>query len=242
MLFIKRNIKIDGLKISDLTNPSNSVDFYKSKRVRKHLVLCYGLKCCYCEANIPSTAYFQVEHFYPKNPSSGLPAQFAGNTQIYQTDVINNIKNYHVACTRCNLLKSDFVGEALSPNFYHDGVQWKESYAAYIDANIKYKGALVECTPKYKDFCDKLKMNGETGSEVTGLHSSSLLDRTIYLEETKKLLYAIYKLCKKQEYEGAKDLFNLIKKRFIREAPYSKMIINNLGVSFLKIKNFLKTH
>ena len=171
-----------------------------------------------------------------------MPTQFTQDPQIYQSNVINNIKNYHVACARCNLLKSDFVGEAISPNYYHDGVQWKESKAAYINANIWYKGALVECTPKYKDFCDKLKMNGETGSEVTGLHSSSLLDRTIYLEETKKLLYAIYKLCKKQEYEGAKDLFNLIKKRFIREAPYSKMIINNLGVSFLKIKNFLKTH
>ena len=68
MRFIDRHVNLKGLCLSDLINPQNNPDFYKTETVRKHLVLCYGLKCCYCEATISSTAYFHVDHFYPKSP------------------------------------------------------------------------------------------------------------------------------------------------------------------------------
>ena len=240
MYFVDRDIKRVGLRLVDLTNPSNNLNFYKDAKVRKHLVLCYRLKCCYCEANIPSTAYFHVEHFYPKGASS-LPAQFVGKQSLYDV-VVNDIRNYHVACARCNILKSDFVGEALSPNFYHDGTQWKKTNDNYIKANIWYKGARVECSQRYVAFRDKLKMNGKTENEKIGLHSSSLLDRTLYLEETKRLLHIVFNLCIKQEYNEAKDLFNVIRNRFSKRAPYARMLVFNLGRSFIKINNHLKKH
>lgn len=240
MYHIDRNINRKGLKLSDLQNPSNSVNFYKEKKVRKHLVLCYGRKCCYCEAIIPSTAYIQIDHFYPKG-TTVLPAQFQGNQNLYN-QIVNDIRNYHVACARCNILKSDFVGESLSPNFYHDGNQWLEFDDQYIQNNIKYNGARVECTPRYKDFCDKLKMNGWTTNEKVGLHSSSRLDRTLYLEETKRLLHVVMRLYDNGEYEDAKELLGIIENRFEKKAHYSKMIVRNLGTAFIKLKADLKNH
>lgn len=246
MHFIDRHINRKGLCLSDLTNLQNNLDFYKTEPVRKHLVLCYGLKCCYCEASISSTAYFHVDHFYPKSPpiingQLQYPAQFRINPTIY-ANIVNDVKNYHLACARCNILKRDFVGDSLSPNFYHDGVRWKETTDLYIKANIYYKGAYVHSSAMYSSFIQKLNMNGKTLSEKNGLHTSSLLDRTRYLEETRMLLHIVYKLCQHNEVNSAKDLFRVLSYRFRKNAQYSTMIVTNLGRAYLKIGAFLQKH
>lgn len=246
MRFIDRHVNLKGLCLSDLINPQNNPGFYKTETVRKHLVLCYGLKCCYCEATISSTAYFHVDHFYPKSPPKingqlQYPFQFSNNPTVY-ANIVNDVKNYHLACARCNILKSDFVGDALSPNFYHDGAQWKETTDSYIKANIFYKGAYVHSDAKYSSFVQKMKMNGKTPIEKNGLHTSSLLDRTRYLEETRMLLHIVYKLCRHNDINSAKDLFRALSYRFRKNAQYSTMIVTNLGRAYLTIDSFLKKY
>lgn len=241
MRFVDRKINRTGLKLSDLVNQQNSDDFYKNDKVRIHLTLCYGLKCCYCEAPITSTAYFHVDHFYPQKTST-LPIQFVGKVGFNYKNIVNDIKNFHLACARCNILKSNFTGCALSPNFFHDGTSWQKSSASYISKNIWYKGALVQCSQKYWNFCNQLKLNGNTVSENRGLHSSSLLDRARYLEETRSVLEVVCNLCVRKEYEDARMLLGLISTRFLSRAPYSSMIVANLGRAFLKLKEFIKKH
>lgn len=247
MRFIDRHVNLKGLCLSDLINPQNNPGFYKTETVRKHLVLCYGLKCCYCEATISSTAYFHVDHFYPKSPPKingqlQYPAQFINNTVVPYANIVNDVRNFHLACARCNILKSDFVGVALSPNFYHDGIQWKETTDRYISANIYYKGAYVYSSTMYALFVQKLNMNGKTPSEKMALHTSSLLDRTRYLEETRMLLHIVYKLCLLNDVNSAKDLFRVVSCRFRRNTQYSTMIVTNLGRAYLTIDSFLKKY
>ena len=85
-------------------------------------------------------------------------------------------------------------------------------------------------------------MNGWTTNEKVGLHSSSRLDRTLYLEETKRLLHVVSRLYDNKEYEDAKELLSIIEGRFEKKAHYFKMIVTNLGSAFIKLKGNLKKH
>ena len=215
--------------------------FYNSENVKKHLVLCYGRKCCYCESLIPSTSYFHVDHFYPKSPSNGLPKQFR-NKFRYAFHIVNDVRNFHLACNRCNVLKSDFVGLALSPNYYYKKGQWKCSSEDFITKNLKYKGARVESSKEFKSFIEKLYLNESTDIEKKGLHMSLLLERTRYLNKIGAILHACYALCYAKKYEDAKNLFDSLSSCFGKRAHFSRMIVINYGKAFLKIKKFLELH
>lgn len=225
-------------------------DFYKCDEVKEHLALCYGLKCCYCESFIQSTTYFEVDHFYPRHPSNSiLPMQFYAMHPhmsqkdlfiLYHRNVTNNIRNYHLSCHRCNLLKSNFVGKSISPNYYFSGIDWEKIFPGDIKNYIWYNGANVEAIPDYIPFVKQLKMNGEDKQSGTALYSSLLLDRARYLNEIGLLLKVCLNLCRNGIYEDAKLMRDYLFDHFLSTAHFSTMIIENYGKAYVKICTFLK--
>lgn len=147
-----------------------------------------------------------------------------------------------MSCKRCNLNKKDFVGLSISPNYYYNGTQWKESTDSFIKKNIRYKGAKVCDNAIYQPFIDKLHLNSKTIGEENGLHSSLLLERTRYLNETGLILNVCKSLCRKQDYKNAKTIFNFLRPRFRSKAHFSRMIVTNYGNAYLKIGRILRTH
>ena len=223
---------------------------YTDNKTKKHLARIYGFKCCYCESPINSAGYFEVEHFYPRHPNS-VPFNMKKTT--YSRFVVNDVRNWHVACKRCNSTKGNFIG-ALSPNYFYDpssGLQngWNVSDESYISKNIWYDGAEAYFTDKYRDFFERIKINGETSKERIGIHAALYQCRVLYLEETMCFMYLLASLIQKtvnQNVNGQNAnwfdtlfLFNTIRKRFAKKAPYSRMIINNCGLAYLQIVNCL---
>lgn len=216
-------------------------NFYKQENVRKHLVFCYGLKCSYCESLISSTSYFEVDHFYPKNPTSSLPRQFK-NFNDYKYKIVNDVRNFHLSCKRCNLNKKDFTGLALSPNFYHTGKQWKKYKSSFIEKNFSYEGATVKCSKVYLPFIEKMHLNTSTEGEKKGLHLSLLLERTRHLNKIGLLLNLCKNLCLAGDLENARIIYDFLGSYFEKKAQFSRMIVINWGNAYLKIGKFLNSH
>lgn len=225
-------------------------EFYKDKKVQKHLALCYGLKCCYCESSIQSTTFFHVDHFYPQKPKVGLfPIQIQSRLSkfsakvaflFYHQVIVNDIHNYHVSCHRCNLFKGNFLKLAISPNYYYLNNGWKKSTHDFIKKSIWYEGANVIADPNYDPFIKKLKMNGENHGLGIPLYSSLLLARARHLNEVGLLLKVCLSLCLKKDYPNAKCLHNHLEQYFLSGAHFSTMIITNYGKAFLHITKYLK--
>ena len=225
-------------------------EFYKDERVQKHLALCYGLKCCYCESFIQSTTFFHVDHFYPQNPEAGkFPIQIQSRSSrfspkvaflFYHQVIVNNIHNYHVSCHRCNLFKGNFLQLAISPNYYYLYDGWKKSTHDFIKKSIWFDGANVVADSNYDPFIKKLKMNGEDHVLGIPLYSSLLLERARHLNEVGLLLKVCLSLCLKKDYPNAKCLHNHLDQYFLSGAHFSTMIIANYGKAFLCITKYLK--
>lgn len=202
---------------------------YDGKRVKIHLVECYGFRCCYCETPILSTTTFQVDHFYPQQPNS-LPA---GLTQNQYDRIVNHVCNYHLSCPRCNVVKSNKLNN-ISPNYYYDfrNSQWKRSKKEFYRKNLKYCGPYicpVNNSSLALQFIGNLNLNGKTDSELNGLRLALIDQRAAYLIETQILLQSCYLLMNAKEYNGAVILLLYVGARFRKDAPYSTMIVDNYG-------------
>ncbi|MBR2089401.1 MAG: hypothetical protein IJ905_03310 [Fibrobacter sp.] len=202
---------------------------YDGKRVKVHLVECYGFRCCYCETPILSTTTFQVDHFYPQNPNL-LPANL---TQSQYNSIVNHVKNYHLSCPRCNVIKSNKLNN-ISPNYYYDFVhsQWELSRKEFYRENLEYRGPYiypVNNSSLALQFITNLNLNGLTDSESDGLRLALIDQRSAYLIETQILLQSCYLLMNAREYNGAAILLLYVGARFREDAPYSTMIVDNYG-------------
>ena len=216
---------------------------YDGKRVKVHLVECYGFRCCYCETPILSTTTFQVDHFYPQNPNS-LPS---GLTQTQYDSVVNHVYNYHLSCPRCNVIKSNKLNN-ISPNYYYDftHLQWKLSRKEFYRENLEYRGPCiypVNNSSLALQFITNLNLNGTTDSELDGLRLALIDQRSAYLVETQMLLQSCYLLMNAKEYNGAAILLLYVGARFRKSAPYSTMIVDNFGpllfAMLLKLKSIV---
>ncbi len=231
--------------------------FYTDEDVKAHLALCYGFKCCYCESRNYSTSFLEVEHYYPKTPvSSILPSQFQVNNSVsptkaefvfYNKNVINDVRNYHISCRRCNTFKRNFVGKVVSPNYFHSGIAWDKTSNTKIQARIWYEKDKVRARSDYIPFIKALKMNGEDRqSGIRGCHtsiplySSLLLERTRHLEKVRKLLRMCLSLSVKGDFANAKTLCDYLYEFFLSNAHFSTMINQEFGPTYRKIRQFLR--
>ena len=242
MRYIKRNLKDDldeEAYCESLLSESkvNEDDLHKDDRIRMYLVKVYGLKCCYCENVLDSSAQVQVDHFYPQKVAKGK-----ANPQ--KDKYVYDIRNFHISCWRCNRLKgmydgdpssSYYKGPALSPNYYQDGGKWKLTKEDYLEKHIKFLGPVLK-SDQYKLFFDKLQINVKSLGEEMGTHLSSIHDRARYLYETQELLTLCNDIIQYDKKIACKIL-KFISNRFNEKAKYSTMIIQNLGKAYLNLKD-----
>ncbi len=214
---------------------------YNGKRVKVHLVECYGFRCCYCETPILSTTTFQVDHFYPQQPSS-IPA---GLMSTQYDSIVNHVYNYHLSCPRCNVVKSNKLNN-ISPNYYYDftHLRWKLSRKEFYRENLVYQGPYIRPVNNSSlalQFITNLNLNGTTDSESDGLRLALIDQRSAYLIETQILLQSCYFLMNAREYNGAVILLLYIGARFRKGAPYSTMIVDNFGPLLYAMLRILKS-
>lgn len=232
-----RYIEREGFSVDSIENliekqkKNNTVD-YSGAPSRRHLFQAYGTKCCYCEAFITN---FEVEHRWPQIEPKKL-VFYLKNLKIDYNKVVNDVRNWHLACSRCNKKKDDFLGRVLSPNYYFSirKNSWQKVNDRFIEKNIWYDGAYACYSNRFKKFFDKLELNGKISSRNTQIANanaatcSAILQwRIEYLEETKQLLLLLEKLTLHGTINDAKILFEIIRKRFVRSAPFSRMIQRN---------------
>ncbi len=74
-------------------------DKYNTKDVREALNRMYNNCCCYCESKIGIVDYPHIEHRKPKRSKANPP--------ICYPDLCFDWDNLHLACTKCNISKSD---------------------------------------------------------------------------------------------------------------------------------------
>ncbi len=214
---------------------------YNGKRVKLHLAECYGFRCCYCETPILSTTTFQVDHFYPQQPSS-IPT---GLTQSQYNGIVNHVYNYQLSCPRCNVVKSNKLNN-ISPNYYYDFAhsQWKLSRKEFYRENLEYRGPYI-CPVNNSSlaltFINNLDLNGKIKSDLNGFRLALIDQRSAYLIETQLLLQSCYLLINAREYNGAVILLLYIGARFRKDAPYSTMIIDNFGPLLYAMLRILKS-
>lgn len=210
---------------------------FKSAFTERHLEEAYGFKCCYCESPIGVSAYYDIDHFYPQhlqNPQN-IPLGFHSKA-TYSRYAVNDVRNWHISCARCNRSKKNFLG-ALSPNYYYSVVakKWICSKPSYIAKHIWYDGPDAKCSKKYRDFFYKtLDLNCKKN---TGLRLYQC--RVNYLEETMNYLVLLASLCVKNDWNNASFVLDLVFTRFKKNAPYSQMIINNCGQVYIDILEIL---
>ncbi len=89
---------------------------YKCQDVNDQLKIMYGDYCCFCEGEIISTGYEEIEHFRPKSKFPELCFEW---------------ENLHQICTKCNKKKNN---------------KWDDKYPIYdpvkddVNVKLRYKG------------------------------------------------------------------------------------------------------
>lgn len=114
-------------------NELNKTRKYNCAEVKKYLSKTYRGLCAYCETEVETSNYLEVEHLLPKKHYSSL--EF-------------DIHNLHLACKRCNNPKGAKTDSILSPNFYLDNPasdppDWKKCSSEDLSQKIRYRGHLL---------------------------------------------------------------------------------------------------
>lgn len=200
---------------------------YNNVVVQNVLRQIYHGCCAYCEGRVEPTAYFEIEHYYPKkNKKHGEYKQW--NTEF---------KNLHYACPRCNRLKGNKDPKAqhiLSPNFYYDHGDWVTE-PGEIDRNLYYAG--------HEIFARTGSLEGKGTIAVFKLNErlSLWIDRLRRYAECYYLMDVIYGLLRKNS-NDVKNLDSTLQILFGQligytnsDAAYSTMIIQNFGEEILKL-------
>jgi hypothetical protein len=218
---------------------------YNDDSMKHYLFNTYGSKCCYCEASL---AYFEIDHFYPKgsdyskkrDPNTGKLCRYSLfelrkllkkiiYTKKRYDAFENEQENLHLSCKRCNHNKSSFSSYALSPNYYFSKKSWKQISQQYLDSRFWYNYAEAKANIIYEPFIKQLKLNGSKKIE-----KALLQRRILYLAETLDLLNICVDLYNSKS-SSFFDLFKIVACRFKKDAPFTTMIVNNLGIAFLRL-------
>lgn len=234
MRYIER-IEKDDLEKQDYLETKDDLEknaFHEDASIREYLLQRYGQKCCYCENEINASSVAEVDHFYPQKIKKGVENPLH--------DIVYDIRNFHISCHRCNHNKGMYHNQALSPNYFFKGTSWCLSSKDFIEKNITYLGPVLYAGQDFKEFFNRLKINGHNFSPKKGTCKSLLYDRAKYLYETQTLLDTCVQLIQiNNKSPQLKNLFRLVSQRFEKDAKYSTMIIQNLGKFFLKLKELM---
>lgn len=200
---------------------------YNNEVVQNVLRQIYHGCCAYCEGKVEPTAYFEIEHYYPKKNKS--------HREYKQW--VTEFKNLHYACPRCNRLKGNKDPKfyhILSPNYYFDNGGWVTK-PNEIDSSLYYAG--------HKVFARTGSLQGEGTIAVFKLNErqSLWIDRLRKYAECYYLMNVIYGLLGKSSKE-VKDLDSALQILFGQlvaytnpDAAYSTMIVQNFGTEICKL-------
>lgn len=197
---------------------------YNLDAVKDALRCLYHGCCTYCEGEVESIAYCEIEHFYPKSFYEKWRMDF---------------HNMHYSCPRCNRLKGDKQIEILSPNYYNEDGIWVK-YPEEIDTCLHYTG--------YKLFVNKnasqsLQIKGNNTINLFQLNNRKSLEmaRLRRYAEVYYILKVILGVMQDKDMDAANkdDVLKIMFHQLINytepNASYSAMIIQNFGVEICKL-------
>lgn len=247
MRFVEREgLSSDSIEAL-INKQGKSTVSYNGNPSRRHLFQAYGRKCCYCESPITN---FEVDHFWPQEKPN-LKFKFLKNLKIDYSEIVDDVRNWHLACSRCNKNKSNFFGRMLSPNYFfsirkNDWVKVSESFIKKI---IWYDGAYAHYSRRYRKFFDKLELNGKETLVNTDIsranaatYSAILQWRIEYLEETKQLILLLAEITVNKVFSDVSALQGIVNKRFMKDAPFSSMIRRNCIKAYCDCLDLIKKH
>ena len=195
---------------------------YNNEVVQNVLRQIYHGCCAYCEGRVEPTAYFEIEHYYPKTKNTRWRTEF---------------RNLHYACPRCNRLKGEKepkVHHILSPNYYFDNEAWVTK-PDEIDTCLYYAG--------YKVFARTGSQEGEGTIKVFKLNERQALwiDRLRRYAECYYLMNVICGLLgkKSKDVKNLEDTLRILFGQLMAytnpDAAYSTMIVQNFGEEICKL-------
>lgn len=209
---------------------------YNCSQSKEYILREYKGVCAYCESVPGISAYWEVEHFYPKKTGNGIPPSYS-----------KNIRNLHFSCKRCNNLKGTKLDTILSPNYYKDDPKnYKESWKGnglsserLFYSQIRYSGYMLIPNPKSnlaKNTVDIFHLND---AEIRGAliedrlrcygRATIILD--IIVLKTKDIIHQKVNGCEKEyERQQLKDILfyaNQLLSMMRHGEPYSQMILDN---------------
>lgn len=195
---------------------------YNNEVVQNVLRQIYHGCCAYCEGRVEPTAYFEIEHYYPKTKYAQWRTEF---------------KNLHYACPRCNRLKGNKDPKSyhiLSPNLYYEDGTWLAK-PNEIDESVFYAG--------HKVFARTGSQMGKGTIKVFQLNErqSLWIDRLRRYAECYYLMNVICGLLSKNS-KDVRELDSTLQILFGQlisytnsSSAYSTMVIQNFGDEICKL-------
>lgn len=233
MKYIEKDISFNSLASEAQLLLNSSTYYNKSDRVREIIRILHSGCCSYCECSPEDGAFFQIEHFYPKN--NALYNRFE-----------KSLENLHYSCQRCNSLKGRSVHtNILSPNYFLDNKSnWKLTNPNKIETELFYVGHLlfsyntngisVDRGEETIKLFDLNNFNGANRSNREYLVESRLR----VVDSTFDIINVIYELLvnySPSNNNAIQILFSSIMKYTNRNSHYSTMIIHNFGSDIHKL-------
>ena len=203
---------------------------YNIDAVKRALCHIYSGCCAYCEGEVESVAYFEIEHFYPKEKFPQWRKDF---------------HNLHFACPRCNRLKGQSIKEILSPNYYNHNGAW-EAHPDEIDSCLRYVGHMLFINP---DADESLQKRGNNTIQLFQLNKrpSLTMERIRKYAEAYSLVEVIYDILRRTRDKDSKQMDRVLHRLFRQlinytepNSAYSTMIIQNFGDEICKLLEIWK--
>lgn len=200
---------------------------YNIDAVKNSLRKIYHGCCAYCEGKVEPVAYFEIEHFYPKDKDKYPQWRL-------------DFHNLHYACPRCNRLKGKKVKKILSPNYYNNDGIW-EMYPKEIDSCMCYVGHKLVVYPNAEPL---LQQKGEETVKLFQLNDrpSLVMARLRRYTEVYNLLEIIREVLAEMNNINPKKMEGVMSKLFQQlisytepGSAYATMIIQNFGTEIYKL-------
>ncbi len=222
----------DGLEKFDFEKSS-----YKHPDVKKKLIRDQNGKCAFCEQNIVSVSYGDVEHFRPKGGYSQNTIDYLHKPGYYW--LATDWDNLMLVCQICNQRNKKNLFPLLNPErralCHHDNINLEKPF--FINPYKENPTQLIGFRKEVAYGKDK-RHRGKKTIESIGLNRTDLSgDYKDLLEERRDYLAIIeqsYKISKKAPggYLSKKDIQEakeIVENSRNKNSRFSSMIIENCG-------------
>ncbi len=232
MRFVEKN-KLSNALVVEAQVLLNTFRYYnQSDRVKDIIRSLYSGCCAFCECSPEDGAFFQIEHFYPKNVK-----EFSKYAK--------SIENLHYSCQRCNTLKGRKVHlNIFSPNYFLRSSSWIETDFLKIETEVYYVGHLLFSSNSKLHSIDRgqetiqlFDLNNFNGSRRSS-RQHLIESRLRVYEIVYKMLTVLFDLLsnyKKGNNTAIEILFSIVIKYTNKSSHFSTMVIHNFGSDIYKL-------